>query len=283
MDDSTHPVKGRNPPLTASYVTLHGAGFTDPARNTFAARARAAAGAGFTGVGSHLTDTFEHVGGPVVARQIAEENGVAITESELLTGWASATEDDWPEEKHRQVIEMADTSGLHHVTAGEFGEGPLDRGRAGENLARLAEPLKSVGTLVAIEPFRWAGIADYPAAIDIVRRSGATNVGLMLDVWHFFNSGADLGFLDEIDVQDIAAVQLNDGPMVDRDFQNAARETRWLPGDGELDVVGFVTGLREKEYVGTWCVEVNYPEFRALPVEDAARIAYEKAITILSG
>lgn len=279
----TPGVNSRHPAVTASYVTLHGAGFTDPARHPFAARARAAADAGFSGIGSHLTDTFSHAGGPEVVRQAAEDHGLAVTESELLTGWASATGGNWPIDLHRQVVELAGAVGLHHVTAGEFASGPLDLGRAGDNLARLAEPLASRGTLVAVEPFAWAGISDYATAVDIVRRSGATNVGLMLDVWHFFNSGADLSFLDDIDVREIAAVQLNDGPVVTENFQHAARETRWLPGEGELDVAGLVATLRGKGYEGPWCVEVNYPEFRALPVDDAARSAYEKTVNVLTG
>ncbi|MBI0385469.1 hypothetical protein JBE27_56675, partial [Streptomyces albiflaviniger] len=48
--------------LTASYVTLHGAGFTDPARTPFAARAAAAARAGFTGIGVQFADLAAHGG-----------------------------------------------------------------------------------------------------------------------------------------------------------------------------------------------------------------------------
>jgi len=54
-----------------------------------------------------------------------------------------------------------------------------------------------------------------------------------------------------------AAVQLNDGPLVDGDFLKHARAQRKLPGEGELDVVGLIRAVQATGYSGPYCVEVE--------------------------
>ena len=83
--------------------------------------------------------------------------------------------------------------------------------------------------------------------------------------------------LDDLPGAGVAAVQLNDGPLVTDDFLKHARAQRKLPGDGDLDVVGLIRAVQASGYSGPYCVEVNTPEFRALPVDEAARKAAEAA------
>ena len=52
--------------------------------------------------------------------------------------------------------------------------------------------------------------------MDLLRRAGAPNAGLMIDVWHFYNGGADPRDLVDLPGAGVAAVQLNDGPLVAR-------------------------------------------------------------------
>ena len=73
-------------------------------------------------------------------------------------------------------------------------------------------------------------------------------------------------------------VQLNDGPLVHEEFPAArARAERQLPGEGELDVVGLIHAVRTRGLTGPYCVESNTPEFRNLPVAEAARRAADTA------
>lgn len=62
-----------------------------------------------------------------------------------------------------------------------------------------------------------------------------------------------------------AAVQLNDGPLVDADFLKHARAQRKLPGEGELDIVGLIRAVQATGYSGPYCVEVNTPEYAHFP------------------
>jgi sugar phosphate isomerase/epimerase len=68
---------------------------------------------------------------------------------------------------------------------------------------------------------------------------------------------------------------------VHEDFLIHARAARRLPGDGELDVVGVIRAVLRTGFTGPWCVEVNTPEFRALPLDEAARRAADTAAAAL--
>ncbi|WP_067678977.1 sugar phosphate isomerase/epimerase family protein [Nocardia miyunensis] len=267
--------------LTASYVTLHGGGFTDPARTPFAARAAAAAKAGFTGIGVQLADLARTGGAAVIA-----DRAVAVTEAEFLGGWVFAQDPEVPSPSEELLVDLARVAGPLRVTSGEFAAGPVDPGRAADALAALANRLVPHGITLAVEAFAWGAIRDYPTALELVRRSGAANAGLMIDVWHWFATGSDIAQLRDIDPREIAGVQLNDGPRTspdDPEILHRARNTRWLPGAGELPVRELVGVLHEAGYTGPYSVEVNYRGFRELPVEEAARAAYDTSIGILNG
>jgi sugar phosphate isomerase/epimerase len=176
---------------------------------------------------------------------------------------------------------VADALGGRHVSAGEFRPGSLDLDTAAPRLAGLADRLARRGLRVALEAFPWSALPDVGTAVDLVRRSGSADAGLMVDVWHFFNGGASVDLLDDLPGAGVVAVQLNDGPRVQADFLRHARAARRLPGEGDLDVVGLVRAVRDTGFAGPWCVEVNTPEFRSLPVDVAAKAAAEAARAVL--
>lgn len=257
--------------LVASFFTLSGSGFAEPPRHGFAQRCRAAAGAGFTGIGVHVADVADVEG----MHAVLGETGLRVVEIEFLGGWAL----DGPDPAVVSGIEaVADAFGGRHVSAGEFRSGSLDLDAAASRLAQLAARLDARGLEIALEAFPWSAIPDAGTAAELLSRAGAPNAGLMVDVWHFYNGGAHPDLLEHVP---IAAVQLNDGPLVHDDFLRHARAARMLPGEGDLDVVGLVQAVRATGFDGPWCVEVNTPDFRALPVDEAAKRAVTAARAVL--
>jgi len=272
------------PDLVASFFTLSGAGFGEPPRHSFEQRCGAAAAAGFSGIGLHVDDLARiRASGLDDAgmRAVLEEAGLRLVEIEFLGGWATDVDDAGLAATVTGVEAVADALGGRHVSAGEFRSGVLDPDGAAARLAGLADRLAQRGLLVALEAFPWSAVPDVGTAVDLLRRSGSADAGLMVDVWHFFNGGASLDVLDDLPGAGVAAVQLNDGPRVHADFMREARATRRLPGAGDLDVVGLVRGVQEAGFTGPWCVEVNTPEFRELPVEAAAKAAADAARDVL--
>jgi sugar phosphate isomerase/epimerase len=268
------------PEFVASFFTLTGAGFGEPPRHGFPARCEAAAAAGFTGIGLHVDDLARTVAAGLDVdgmRDVLAAAGLRVVEIEFLAGWALDDEGSGEE----GVAAVADAFGGRHVSAGEFRGGELDPVAAAKRLAEAAGRAAERDLLVAVESFPWSAIRDYATAVDLVRRSGAPNAGLLVDVWHFFNGGASLGLLHDLPGAGVAAVQLNDGPRVHDDFLVNARATRRLPGEGELDVVGLVQAVERAGFTGPYCVEVNTPEFRALPLAEAAERAFTTSAEIV--
>jgi hypothetical protein len=181
---------------------------------------------------------------------------------------------------------VADAFGGRSVSAGEFsGDVALDTDEklttAAAALRANADRLAAHGLLVALESFPWSAITNTSIAVDLLRRADAPNAGLLIDVWHFFNGGGRLDQLNDLPTAGITAVQLNDGPLVHQDFLQHARAQRQLPGHGELDVVGLIRAVHSTGYTGPYCVEANTPDFRNLPVGEAARRAADTATAAL--
>jgi sugar phosphate isomerase/epimerase len=275
-----------DPELVASFFTLSGAGFGEPPRHSFERRCAAAAAAGFVGVGLHVDDLARTVASgidPAGMRAVLQGAGLRVVEIEFLAGWALETESDVPAVAATMagVEAVAATLGGRHVSAGELRPGKVDLDVAAARLAGLADRLAARGLLVALEAFPWSALPDVGTAVELLRRAGSPDTGLLIDVWHVFNGGAGLDVLEDLPGAGVAAVQLNDGPRVHADFLRHARAARRLPGSGDLDVVGLVRAVQATGFAGPWCVEVNTPEFRELPVEAAAKAAADAAMAVL--
>ncbi len=267
--------------LVASFFTLSGAGFGEAPRHSFVERCRAASAAGFTGIGMHVDDLARTVAsGLDVAgmREVLADTGLRVVEIEFLGGWALDADPAELERTVSRIEAVADAFGGRHVSAGEFrGDTDLDLDAAATRLDMLARRLARHGLQVAVEGFPWSALAGQTAVPELLRRVQAPNVGQLIDVWHFFNNGGT----PETVTGPIAAVQLNDGPRVHEDYLRHARAARRLPGEGELDVAGLLRAVLRTGFTGPWCVEVNTPEFRALPVDEAARRAATAASAAL--
>lgn len=268
--------------LVASFFTLTGAGFGEEPRYSFEQRCMAAAAAGFAGIGLHADDLSRTgaAGLDVSEMQaVLADSGLRVVEIEFLGGWALDGDSAALERTVDRIEAVADAFGGRHVSTGEFrGDAPLDLDVAAGRLDELAVRLGRRGLELAVEAFPWSALGGPTTVHELLRRVQAPNVGEMIDVWHFFNNGGDPEALGG----PIAAVQLNDGPRVHEDFLVHARAARRLPGDGELDVSGLLRAVLDAGFTGPWCIEVNTPAFRALPVEEAAHRAAWAAAAALT-
>jgi sugar phosphate isomerase/epimerase len=262
------------PTLTASYITLAGAGFTQPPRFTFRQRCEAASAAGFARIGIHLNDLKTLESADVA--DILSDNDLELGEIEFFAGWAAPGSESASTQTLEKVRELAaSTGGGDHLSSGDFVGGPLDIDGAATRLQSAAEAVADVGLKIAVEAFEWSAIDSVPKACDLLSRVDALNTGHLLDVWHFYNTGSTAESISDLDATSVAAVQLNDGPRVHDNFLWNARNTRLLPGEGDLDVRGFVSTLMSIGYDGPFGIESSYPEFRQLDVGEAAARAFD--------
>src|SRR6476646_8325469 len=99
----------RTPKLTASYITLAGAGFTQPPRFTFRQRCEAASAAGVARIGIHLND-LKILESTDVA-EILSDNDLELGEIEFFGGWAAPGSESASRQTLEKVRELAASTG----------------------------------------------------------------------------------------------------------------------------------------------------------------------------
>ena len=191
------------PRLTASYVTLAGAGFAEPPRFTFRQRCEAASAAGFARIGVHLNDlkTLETAD----VADILSDNDLELGEIEFFAGWAAPGAESATRATLEKARELAvSTGGGDHLSSGDFAGGPLDIDGAAARLKGAAEAVADVGLTIAVEAFGWSAITSVPTASALLARADAHNAGHLLDVWHFYNTGSTAEAITNLDVTTVA-------------------------------------------------------------------------------
>jgi sugar phosphate isomerase/epimerase len=275
--------------VIVSSLTLSGSPAGEVPRFTFEARVAAAGAAGFDGIG-FMTSDYEAARARGLTdadmRAILAHHGVALDEIEFLYGWG--VDDEWTESgRHGEAVAyaMADAFGSRHVNAGSF----LPKGtlgsveRTAEGFAGLCDRAAEHGLLVALEFLPWSDIPNAAAAWDIVVRAGRPNGGLLVDVCHLFRSGCDAASLKAFPAESVKAVQFADAlARPAGDLEAEAIGQRRLPGEGELDLVGFVQALDAMGVDVPVSVEIISPEIQALPVDEAGARAYAATRRVLS-
>jgi len=99
---------------------------------------------------------------------------------------------------------------------------------------------------------------------------GGDHVGLLLDSFHWYTSGATVAEIEALPAEKIVHVHINDAPDRPRDEQIDFQ--RLLPGEGIIDLVGFLTALKRIGYDGPVSVETFSDELKTLtPTEAATR------------
>lgn len=246
----------------------------------FAQRVRAAAEAGFGGVGLRAENYWACDLDDEGMRTTAQRHGVGILEVEYLTGWGRPQDRDAAQqEKERTVAHMARTFGVRHVNAGLLEHLPPEqiRDAFAQLCARMGDDLT-----VALEFMPYSGVPDLATAWQVIE--GVPNAGLIVDGWHWARAHQTPADLAPIPPERIVSVQLCDvraEPMSPLRAESLGH--RLPPGRGCGDSVGLVRALAEHgvEPLVT-AVEVISDELVAKGVDYAARTCADAAREVLA-
>jgi sugar phosphate isomerase/epimerase len=91
-------------------------------------------------------------------------------------------------------------------------------------------------------------------ALDLCDAIGAPNIGLLVDSFHWFCAGHSADELRQLPSHRIVHVHINDAP--DRPLDEQVDNERVMPGEGVIDLLGFLRALRYAGYDGAVSVEV---------------------------
>jgi sugar phosphate isomerase/epimerase len=277
--------------LISSHYTLAGGSPIEPARYDFATRVAAAAKAGFTGIGMHFAEyDAARAAGMTDAsmKAVLAEHGIGVPELEFVWGWGAPPGAALRAEGlgyEASCYAMADAFGSRVVNVGDIGM-PEDLAAIDdviEGFAGLCDRAGEHGLLVALEFLPWSGIPDVATAWRIVDGAGRANGGLLVDTWHHLRGVADDDALRAVPGARVFVVQVSDAPAApEGPYMEDTMLRRRLPGEGALDLVGF---LRTLDGMGVDCpisVELFNPDFQALPADEAARLAYDATRALIA-
>ncbi len=111
-------------------------------------------------------------------------------------------------------------------------------------------------------------VHDIPGTLDLIARAGLNNLGLLVDSYHCYTTGAGEAEVAALTDAQIVHVHINDAPKGVRP-SGAKDGERLLPGEGEIDLAGFLRGLTKAGYAGYIAAEILAPQDIAANAEEA--------------
>jgi 4-hydroxyphenylpyruvate dioxygenase len=241
---------------------------------TLVEKLEAIAAAGFDGVEIFEPNLLAH-GGPArdIARRAADL-GLAIDLFQPLRDFEGV-----PDNAFQRNLERAES---RFDVMGELGA-PLmlvcsntgadiadDDERAAAQLRELAERAARRNLRIGYEALAWGTrVATFDRAWHIVARANHPDLGLILDSFHTLVRPDDWSALRSLPGDRIFFVQVGDAPRMDADPLTVRRNHSRLPGDGDLDVPGFLRACLATGYAGTLSLEIFNEKTPDSPLETA--------------
>ncbi|SPE24663.1 Xylose isomerase domain-containing protein TIM barrel [Candidatus Sulfopaludibacter sp. SbA3] len=127
-----------------------------------------------------------------------------------------------------------------------------DRAYAIESLTELCDLGKKFGLTMNLEFVTWSNVATLKDAVSVCRAVNRENLGLLIDMLHFNRSRTKLEELDELSRGWCHFVHVCDAPKEipesNEGLIHTAREERFYPGEGGIDIASIVNRLPEVPY-----------------------------------
>lgn len=139
-----------------------------------------------------------------------------------------------------------------------------DRGRIVEDFQELGRVAAEHGVTIGYEALAWGRhVYDHRQAWEIVQAVDHPNIGILLDSFHSLARRIPAESIRAIDPAKLVFVQLADAPLLDMDYLYWSRHFRNLPGQGGLDLTGYVAEILRIGYQGPLSLEIFNDRFRA--------------------
>src|SRR3954447_19772047 len=221
---------------------------------TFAEDVAACAGGGFAALEVWLTKLEKHLETSSVedTRRLLGDKGVRLPAAAYQGGLllSQGQQRKVHFDDFRRRLELCQGFGIGTMlVVADFVQAvaPTPLERAVVSLAQAGQWAAGFGLRLALE-FRGADTfcASLDTAVRLVAACGEPNVGVCLDVFHFFKGPSKEADLDLLGPHNLFWVQVCDLAGVPRELATDA--DRILPGDGDLPLTALLGKLRERGY-----------------------------------
>jgi len=152
---------------------------------------------------------------------------------------------------------------------------PVTESEMVQAITGLADRAGREGLKLSLEFIPETGLPDLPATARLVQLCGASNLGIMLDIWHMLRSGGRAEDIQSLPSGSLSGVQLNDRRAESARQPREAVWDRSLPGEGAAPLKEIMQAILVNTPDVNIEVEVFSSELAALtPLEVGKRVAH---------
>jgi 4-hydroxyphenylpyruvate dioxygenase len=252
----------------------------------FPEKLEAIAAAGFDGIEIFEQDFIAHDGDPKEVGDMIRAMGLEITLFQPFRDFEGLPEPhrakvfDRVERKFDLMQDLGTDLVLICSSCHPEALGGIDRSAADFN--ELGDRAAKRGLRVGYEALAWGRhVNDHRDAWEIVRRADHGSVGLILDSFHTLARRIDPETIRRIPGDKIFFVQLADAPAIDMDLLYWSRHFRNMPGEGDLDVTGFMEAVMATGYTGPISLEIFNDQFRGGHPKTIAKDGYRSLVALM--
>ncbi len=246
-------------------------------------RCAEAARVGFAGLGIWHADLAHQLESTTLEeiKRVFDAHGLRRLELEFIMDWFLDPDDERRRESDKTrvlLFEAAAALDAHHIKVGNIPGVPCELSKLTERFGELcADAAEHTDAKIVYEfmPFD-VNVRNVDNVLAVVAGARAPNGGVAIDTWHMSKLGIQPDDLRRIPLEYLSWVELSDGRREDMDdLIDETVNHRALPGEGELDLSGYIKACSEHGYEGPWGVEVLSDELRNNPIDVIFRRAYE--------
>ena len=224
-------------------------------------------------------------------RRILADHGLRVTGgfNNQLLGLAPPSEIAANHQLHLENAALLAALGGKNMTVGTDyvawptpAEEPDPVGRIADSLRTAAGLVRPHDVSILIE-FNWGVVKTLHAAVEIVRRSGVANAGILFDPAHLHCTPTKVEHLTAETVPFIRHVHVDNMPAKPAEYTNCNAD-RLLPGDprGAYDLAAIFGRLEVLGYRGDYCIEMFSDELWALPPAESAKRMFDAMQTVFT-
>ena len=217
-------------------------------------------------------------------RVMLDDNGLVLTDVDGFRDWTPPPRIG-PDRfgpirggpSRQECFDVCAALGGTTIVVVHFSDPPIQFDRDIAAFAQLCDDAAAYGLRVALEFVAFSDVSDAGTAWRIAEGAGRANGGLVVDLWHHVHGAGhgDDALLRRIPPERIFTVQYADGPR--QPAHSLIAETmfhRAMPGEGALDVLGFLRKLRAMGVHAPWGPELYQQSFEHRPpIEVACELA----------